>query len=273
MTSPRLQELEDAAKESDVLVLTDPSSETGKLLEGKLPKSDKEKAILKSHQFNAKDFTEVKAFYLENGKKRIFVISSVNSDLRKAVSDLINKTKQTLSLYDLQRGWFGAETLLKSVTCTAGHPLEVIGRGMNEGNSWFTFGGYMDFLAQKELTDWLAKVNLPVVTDVGSGMDYTQSRYSQAIYGCDNYKGLQVQDMYTIESCLKFAHERNGYMFRSVYDPAADMYHMTGILHLKATRNRLTVKMYPLLPLPEHSIKMLSPAWFFLLQRENRFQK
>ena len=54
----------------------------------------------------------------------------------------------------------------------AGHPLEVIGRGMNEGNSWFTFSGYMDFLAQKEITDWLAKVNLNVVADVGANIDF-----------------------------------------------------------------------------------------------------
>ena len=70
---------------------------------------------------------------------------------------------------------------------------------MNEGNSWFTFSGYMDFLAQKELTDWLAKVNLPVVADVGTSMDYTPTPYGQAIYGCKDYNGIQVQEMLTIE--------------------------------------------------------------------------
>jgi hypothetical protein len=239
MDQPSLNKLEESLATANILVLTDPSTETGKILAGKLPPKDQEKEFLKSHQFNAKDFTEVNAFYLENGKKRIFVISSKNSELRKAVSDLIDKTKQTLSMFDMQRGWFGAETLLKSVTCTAGHPLEVIGRGMNEGNSWFTFGGYMDFLAQKELTDWLTKVNLSVVTDVGSGMDYTPSKYSQVIYGCDNYKGLQVQDMYTIESCLKFAHERNGFMFRSVYDPDADMYTYDGYIATEGNKEQI----------------------------------
>ena len=110
---------------------------------------------------------------------------------------------------------------------------------MNEGNSWFTFSGYMDFLAQKELTDWLARVNLPVVADVGSGMDYTPSKYRQAIYGCNNYEGLQVQDMYTIESCLKFAHDRNGYMFRSVYDPDADMYHYDGYIAAEGNKEQI----------------------------------
>jgi hypothetical protein len=220
-------------------VLTAPGTEAGKILTAKLPKSNSAKTLMKSHQYNAKDFTEVDAFYLEYGTRKIYVISSLNSDLRLTVSELIDKTKHILGKYDMRRGWFGAETLLKSVTCTAGHPLEVIGKGMNEGNSWFTFSGYMDFLAQKELTDWLAKVNLPVVTDVGSGMDYTPGRYRQAIYGCNNYDGLQVQDMYTIESCLKFAHERDGYMFRSVYDPVADMYTYDGYIASEGNKEQI----------------------------------
>ena len=88
----------------------------------------------------------------------------------------------------------GLKHFLKSVTCTAGHPLEVIGKGMNEGNSWFTFSGYMDFLAQKEITDWLARVNLPVVADVGTIWIIfpliTIRQYTDA----DNYDGLQVQE-------------------------------------------------------------------------------
>ena len=101
---------------------------------------------------------------------------------------------------------------------------------MNEGNTWFTFSGYMDFLARKELADWMTMVDLPVVTDVGTNIDYTPSRYRQAIYGCEDYDGLQVQDMYTVESCLRFAHERNGFAFRSVYDPDADLYHYDGYI-------------------------------------------
>ncbi|MBK8884235.1 MAG: hypothetical protein IPN67_18290 [Bacteroidales bacterium] len=239
LDQPSLQKLTDAAALSNVLVLVDPGTEAGKALTGKLPTDNQLKATLKSHQNNAIDFIEVKAFYIENGTKRIFVIASADSDKRKAVSALIEKTKQVLSTHELKRGWFGAETLVKSVTCTAGHPLDVIGRGMNEGNSWFTFSGYMDFLAQNELTEWLAKVKLPVVTDVGSSMDYTPNKYSQAIFGCDNYKGLQVQDMYTVESCLKFAHDRNGYMFRSVYDPDADMYAYDGYIATEGNKEQI----------------------------------
>ena len=245
LDQPSLQKLSSAATSSDILVLVDPETETGKALNGKLPKGNQSKEYLKSHQFSAIDFTEVKAFYLENGTKKIFVISSVSSVLRKSVSDLIDNTKQVLGKYDLQRGWFGTETLLKSVTCTAGHPLDVIGRGMNEGNSWFTFSGYMDFLAQKELTDWLAKVNLKVVADVGASIDYTPNKYRQVMYGCENYVGLQGQDMYTVESCLKFAHERKGYVFRSVYDPDADMYNYDGYIAGEGNKEQIDNESVP----------------------------
>ena len=215
-----LQKLNEIIGNNNVLVLTDPDTETGKKLTGRLPKDDGWKEKLKSHQSDAKDFTEVNAFYIENGPKKIFVISSKNRDLRDKFSKLIDNTKDLLAKYDLRRGWFGAETLLKSVTCTAGNPLEVIGKGMNEGNTWFTFSGYMDFLAQKELEVWLAKVKLPIVVGVGYGQ----------IFGCENYDGLQVQNMFTNESWINYAHEKNGYVFRNVYDPSADLYHYDGYI-------------------------------------------
>jgi hypothetical protein len=239
LDQPSLKKIEESAAASDILVLTDPSTEAGKKLTGKVPEDASFKKMMKSHQYNAVDFTEVNLFFLEGGKNKIFVISSRSSELRNRVAELIENTKQIVGKYDLHRGWFGAETLLKSVTCTAGHPLEVIGRGMNEGNDWFTFSGYMDFLAQKELTEWLARVNLPVIADVGSYMDYTPSHYRQAIFGCSDYTGLQVQDMYTIESCLRFAHDKQGYMFRSVYDPDADLYHYDGYLASEGNKEQI----------------------------------
>jgi len=230
LDQPSLQKLTEAAAGSNVLALVDPETEAGRTLTGKLPNDEQVKTALKSHQFNAKDFTEVNAYYLENGTRKIFVISSISRELRNSVSDLISRTKTLLEKYDLHRGWFGTETLLKSVTCMAGHPLEVIGKGMNEGNTWFTFSGYMDFLAQKEITDWLAKVNLPVVADVGTNINYIPTPYNQAIYGCRDYNGILLQEMLTFEGLLKYAHDRNGYAFRSVYDPAADMYHYDGYI-------------------------------------------
>jgi len=219
LDQPVMQKLGESVGKANVLVLTDPATEVGKKLMEKLP-ADEWKDKLKSHQFGAKDFTELNAFFLQNGTKKIYVIASANKKYRDKLLEIINTTKELLDKYDLHRGWFGAETLLKSVTCTAGHPLEVIGKGMNEGNTWFTFSGYMDFLAQNELIDWLAKVNLPVVADVGFGQ----------IYGLKNYDGLQVQSMFTIDSWIKYAHEKEGYVFRQVFDTTADPYHYDGYI-------------------------------------------
>ena len=88
---------------------------------------------------------------LEKGNKKIFVISSDDHTSALRVKDLMENVKKVVTTYDLHKGWFGAETLIKSVTCTPGHPLEIIGKGMNEGNSWFVFNGYMDFLMKDEL--------------------------------------------------------------------------------------------------------------------------
>ncbi|MCX6259333.1 MAG: hypothetical protein NTY95_00650, partial [Bacteroidia bacterium] len=235
LDQPTLQKVGESAGNNNVLVLTDPDSEAGKKLAEKLPKEDGWKEKLKSHQFDAKDFTEVNAFYLENGTKKIYVISSKSKELRDRVSELIDSTKILLGKYDLHRGWFGAETLLKSVTCTAGHPLEVIGKGMNEGNTWFTFSGYMDFLTQKELENWLAKVKLPVVADVGYGQ----------IYGCKNYDGLQVQSMFTTDSWVNFAHEKEGYVFRQVFDTAADPYHYDGYIADEGNKEQIDQENVP----------------------------
>jgi hypothetical protein len=220
LMEPSIQKINESVANSNVLAVVEMDSEAGKALTGKLPKEDLWKEKLKSHQYNAADFTEVKTFFLENGNRKIFVIASKSKELRGKVSDLIENTKSLLDKYDLRRGWFGAETLIKSVTITPGHPLEVIGKGMNEGNSWFTFSGYMDFLMQKELEEWLAKVNYPAVADVGFGQ----------IYGCKDYDGLQVQSMFTTDSWIKFAHEKQGYVFRMVFDTAADPYHYDGYI-------------------------------------------
>jgi hypothetical protein len=106
------------------------------------------------------------------------------------------------------------------VTCTPGHPLEVIGKGMNEGNTWFNFSGYMDFLAQEELKGWIEKVNLPIAVDVGF----------DPVYGCRDYEGLQVQSMFTKDSWINFAREKGGYVFRQVFDTLADPYHYDGYI-------------------------------------------
>ena len=235
LDDPSLQKLSESSASGNVLALTDSESETGKLLTGKLPKEDLWQEKLKSHQYNAKDFTVVNAFILENGSRKIFVIASKSKALRDQVTEIINNTKTLLGKYDLRRGWFGTETLLKSVTITPGHPLQVIGKGMNEGNSWFTFSGYMDFLMQKELDEWLAKVNYPAIADVGFS----------PVYGCRNYEGLQVQSMFTVDSWVKFAKEKEGYVFRQVFDTTADPYHYNGYIAGEGNKEQIDNESIP----------------------------
>ncbi|HBE39682.1 MAG TPA: hypothetical protein DDW27_00445, partial [Bacteroidales bacterium] len=164
--------------------------------------------------------------------------------------DLLENTKKVVSSYDMHKGWFGTETLLKSVTCTPGHPLEIIGLGMNEGNSWFVFNGYMDFLMKDELAGWLSRTKLPVVADVGFS----------PIFGLDNYDGLQVQDMQTKQSWIDYAHSRNGYVFRQVWDPSSDPYHYDGYIATEGNKLQIDNENVPFIVRTGNLLGDLIPA-------------
>jgi hypothetical protein len=273
LDQPLLKKLDESLLTGNVLVLTDPGTEAGKKLCDKLPKDEYWKKRLKSHQLNAEGFTETEVFCLDNGKRKIFVISSKSRYLRDKVLSLIENTKTLLGKYDLHRGWFGAGTLLKSVTIAPGHPLEVIGRGMNEGNSWFTFSGYMDYLIQNELDNWLAKVNLPVVADVGANVGYVHNIQNQAIYGCRNYEGLQPQNMYTVESWLKFAHTRDGFAFRSVYDPAADIYNFDGYIASEGNKEHIDNENVPFVTATGYLEDDVIPCMVLFIDKGQRITK
>jgi len=238
LEQPTLKDIETGTGSGDLVVLTDPGSETGRKLLSFLP-NDEWKTRLKSHQFNAADFIETDAFVLTKGKGSVFVIASKSSSDRQKLLSMIGTAKSVVGKYDLKRGWFGAATLLKSVTIAPGHPLEVIGKGMNEGNSWFTFSGYMDYLIKDELETWLSKLNYPVIADVGAYVSYVHDIQTQAFYGCSNYDGLQPQAMWTVESWLNFAKSRGGYTFRSVYDPASDIYHYDGYIASEGNKEQI----------------------------------
>ena len=231
LDEPELQKLTESLSSGNVMAIVDPASETGKMLIAKLPKDYVWKDRLNSYQYGAKDFTDVNVFYLENANKKIFVIASASKEMRDKTIALIVNTQDILAKYNIYKGWLGAETLLKSVTCTPGHPLEVIGKGMNEGNSWFTFSGYMDFLTQNEMTEWLNKVNNPAVADFGFGQ----------IHGLKNYEGLQVQSMFTDEAWINYAHEKEGFVFRQVYDPSgnADKYKYDGYIATEGQKEQI----------------------------------
>jgi hypothetical protein len=221
LNQPTRAELESKLENGNVLVYIDPASSLGKELNGGVPDRVVWPEKLKSHQYGAKDLKRIDAFYFQKGDRLLFVVSSTDNGAREKFSKLLGSTENTIRQYDLCKGWFGAYSLLKSVTITPGHPLEIIGKGMNEGNTWFVFDGYMDFLAQDELREWMKEINLPVIADAG---------YSR-LYGCDDYEGLQVQRMYTPETWFDFARRKNGYVFHNVYSRSNDdLYHFDGYI-------------------------------------------
>ena len=230
LEQPTFSKLEEAIKQENVLIFINPESEVGKKLVTKLPNNFNLRSILKDCQNNNNSLNEINAFYLVNGKRKIFVVSSKDKILRDHLRDIIDKTIKLLSDYDMHRGWFGTKTLLNSVTCEPGQPLEIIGKGMNEGNDWFVFDGYMDFLMKDKLTDWIGKTGLSVVTDVGFS----------PIYGCKDYNGLQVQDMGTQKGAwINFAHEKKGYIFRPVYDPEGALCHYDGYIATEGNKEQI----------------------------------
>jgi hypothetical protein len=230
LDQPDISVLENSISQENVLVFIDPKTELGKRLIAKLPENQTSwPEELKSHQYEDPDLKRADAFYLENANRKIFVVSSNDQQTLEKIKNHIENTIEIISAYDLHKGWFGAQTLLKSVTCTDGHPLEVIEKGMNEGNTWFVFSGYMDFLAKEELEAWMDQVNSPVVTDVGFS----------PIYGCSDYEGLQVQSMFTKESWIDYAHEKGGYVFRQVWDTLADPYHYDGYIANEGNKTQI----------------------------------
>lgn len=218
--NPSTAELEQALKKGNTLVITSPSTDLGRQLEEQGAPLFAWAQTLGSHQFKTAGLEPIRAFYLTNGGTKLFVISSASADQIAQFRQLIASTKEVVDRYTMHKGWFGAESLLKSVTITPGHPLEMIGMGMNEGNSWFIFDGYMDFLGQAEYRGWMKEINLPVLVDVGFS----------PIYGCANYDGLQVQDMPTRQSWVDFARKKGGHLFRPVYAPELDGFEFDGFI-------------------------------------------
>ena len=229
LNQPGQGELDAALAKGNVLVFVDPGSVIGKKLIPRFPDTGEFVKELKSHQYEAVDLKRAHACSLENGEQKLFIVSSTDAGMRRKIGELIEQTAEILDAFDLHKGWFGAYTLLNSVTCTPGHPLDVIARGMNEGNDWFVFSGYMDFLSKNELEEWVKSVNIPVVTDVGFS----------PIFGCKDYDGLQVQDMVTKDSWIKYAHQKGGYAFRHVWDTLADPYHYDGYIALEGNKEQI----------------------------------
>ncbi len=209
---PELDALKEALSKGDVLAYLDTGTESGEKVAQMLPEDWEWPLLLGSHQYGASDLRRVDLFSVEKDGHTLYAVSSADADTRQAVKELIESTLGLVERYDFHKGWFGAKTLQNSVTCTKGHPLEVIGTGLNEGSTWFVFDGYMDFMLKEDLKGWMEELGSAVVTDVGFS----------PIYGCEDYSDLQVQQMFEKDSWIKYARNNNGYVFRQVYDEKAD---------------------------------------------------
>jgi hypothetical protein len=228
---------------SDVLVKVASSGSLGQRLLAKLPAGNSWREELKSHQANAGDFHDVQAFFLRDGTRTLYVLASDCRECLARTERLIKSVVDTLKEFDLHRGWFGAGTLLHSVTCHPGHPLEVIGRGMNQGNDWFTFNGYMDYLLQEELPNWLSRVNLAVVTDVGTGK--ATHSFGSLAFGCRDWDGLKIQDMPSEEEWIKFVKDRGGYVFRPVFSADCDPFTYDGYIAEEGNKKQIDTENVP----------------------------
>jgi hypothetical protein len=260
--------LEKALDRGDALAWIKPGSPLGRKLLSRLPGLTAWRQDLRSHQLNARDFHDVLAFELRSGDRRLFAVVTDSAVCRGRLKELLTSLRDVLAAYDLHRGWFGTGTLLHSVTCFPGHPLEVIGRGLNQGNDWFTFSGYMDYLMQNELPAWLAEVGLQdVVTDVGAGKA-THSLGSVA-YGLRNWDGVKLQDMPTEEEWIKFVKDRRGHIFRPVYAPECDRFRYDGYLAIDGNKKQIDGENVPFI-LQTGMVREEAPACMVLFTEKGR---
>ena len=179
----------------------------------------------------------MRAFTLEKGDRKLFAVLAEVKEDGEIFRRLIGGVRDILAKYDLHRGWFGTGTLLHSVTCHPGHPLEVIAAGLSQGNDWFTFSGYMDYLLQAQLAEWLGKVGLDVVTDVGTGK--ATHNFGSVAYGCRSWDGLKIQDMPTEEEWIRFVKERGGFVFRPVFSADCDPFEYDGYIAIEGNKKHI----------------------------------
>jgi hypothetical protein len=267
LVSPSPEEVEKKLAESDLVVYVEPTSELGRKLVVKNPGGEAWRRGLASHQFNAAGFRELRAFSLEKGRRKFFAVLAETAADREKFRALVDGVRDVLGKYDLHRGWFGTGTLLHSVTCHPGHPLEVIAAGLGQGNDWFTFSGYMDTLLQKQLPEWLGKVGLDIVTDVGAGKA-THSLGSVA-YGCRNWDGLKIQDTPTEEEWIRFVKDRGGFIFRPVFSPECDAFEYDGYIAVEGNKKQIDAEARPFI-LQTGLIREEAPAAMVLFSPRGR---
>jgi hypothetical protein len=243
LEDPAAEALDQTLGQRDVLAWIKLSSPLGPRLLVKAPGLLGERRAQGSHQAAAAEYHELAAFALADGDRHLFAVVSDCVECRLRFKELLAEVRAVVRRYDLHRGWFGTGTLLHSVTCHPGHPLEVIGQGLSQGNDWFTFSGYMDFLMLKQLPEWLQKVGLDIPVDVGTGKA-THSLGTVA-YGLKSYDGLKIQDMPTEEEWIKFVKDRGGYLFRPVFAPDCDKFRYDGQIAIDGNKKQIDTENVP----------------------------
>ncbi len=237
LDSPSLEDAAARLAVSDLLVFSDSASSFGARLARKIPADADWRKDLNSHQFGAAGLADIQAFVLAKGDRRLYAVLSGSAEARDRLKRLITGVRDIAGRFDMHRGWFGTGTLLHSVTCFPGHPLEVIGKGLNQGNDWFTFSGYMDFMLQSQLPDWLGRVGLAVATDVGTGK--ATHNFGSVAYGCRDWEGLKIQDMPTEDEWIRFVKDRGGHIFRPVFSADCDPYKYDGYIAIDGNKKQI----------------------------------
>ena len=205
---PSADEFKKASRESkNLLAFVERGSELGEKLSALAPKVEN----IGSYQRNSRSFSPIDAFVLEKGSRKIYVVVGDRERLGKFEAMLVT-AGDVLAQYDMKRGWFGLDTDTQSVTCTPCNQLEVISRGMNEGNSWFLFSGLYEYISQQSTPKCLEEAGCPVVLDFGSS----------PLYGTDDFSNLQVQLMRTDADWKQYKSENGGYLSGYMPDVEVD---------------------------------------------------
>ena len=79
-------QLESALSKGNVLVFMDPGSEMGEKLVAQVAGGNSMAGRLKSHQYGAVDLIKGRCFYLENGDRKLFVVSSPDEEVAQCNS-------------------------------------------------------------------------------------------------------------------------------------------------------------------------------------------
>ena len=268
LEDPDAEALAAALGSRPVLAWIKPSSPLGARVLALAPGLAGARAAAGSYQARAAGYREIVAVLLADGKRRLFAVLAEEPADRRRLKDLLAGLRDVVDRFSLHRGWFGTGTLLRSVTCHPGHPLEVIGQGLAQGNDWFTFSGYMDYLMRDEIPAWLKEVGLTgVAIDVGTGKA-THSLGTVA-YGLRDYDGLKIQDLPTEEEWIRFVKDRGGSIFRPVWAPDCDKYAYDGQIAVDGNKRQIDAEDVPFV-LQTGLVKDEAPACMVLFADNGR---